>query len=345
MTCQTSAASTEGASGFDERSRLNRGLPLGAERGVPEGDPLRAGPALGGTTVVPEPILDGRRQRRQGKRGVGRDRQVYGDQRLVGLRPAPGRVVFERDRDYTGALVEQAYLARASIGVAEGTQEVRDIEGEDEVGLAHDLVSRPAHVERMTARDAWSPLVLDGQIDQRGREELGETAQGRCHARPAPKVFHHDQRVARVGEAAGGVVNSARVGVRWRGRLEARDVRQRNRTLERFLLQRGVETQVDRPLGLRTGEPPRAQKCLGNGSDACRLVVQLDVVPDLVPCTRAVWIQSIQGRRFVVSMGPVPPSTRIGTRSQKALKMAMLACWRPTNIVDDGRHGRPFALA
>ena len=60
-----------------------------------EGDALRAGMALGGATVVPEPILDGRHQRRQGKRGVGRDRQVHRDQRLVGLRPASGRVVLE----------------------------------------------------------------------------------------------------------------------------------------------------------------------------------------------------------------------------------------------------------
>jgi hypothetical protein len=58
-----------------------------------------------------------------------------------------------------------------------------------------------------------------------------------------------------------------------------------------------------------------------------------------------VWIQSIQGRRFVVSMGPVPPRTSIGTRSQKALKMAMLACWSPTTLWVTAAIARPRALA
>ena len=31
--------------------------------------------------IVPEPILDGREKRRQGERGVGRGRQIHGDQR------------------------------------------------------------------------------------------------------------------------------------------------------------------------------------------------------------------------------------------------------------------------
>ena len=38
-----------------------------------------------------------------------------------------------------------------------------------------------------------------------------------------------------------------------------------------------------------------------------------------LPCTSAVWIQSIQGRLRVVSMGPVPPSTSTGALSHHAL--------------------------
>jgi hypothetical protein len=37
------------------------------------------------------------------------------------------------------------------------------------------------------------------------------------------------------------------------------------------------------------------------------------------PWSRVVWIQSIHGRRFSESSGPVAPSTIIGTRSHHAL--------------------------
>jgi len=37
------------------------------------------------------------------------------------------------------------------------------------------------------------------------------------------------------------------------------------------------------------------------------------------PWSRAVWIQSIQGRRLAASTGPVAPITSIGTRSHQAL--------------------------
>src|SRR6516165_4524305 len=48
------------------------------------------------------------------------------------------------------------------------------------------------------------------------------------------------------------------------------------------------------------------------------------------PWSRAVWIQSIQGRRFIASTGPVAPSTTTGMRSHQALKIAMVACCSPT---------------
>src|SRR3979490_2338190 len=46
--------------------------------------------------------------------------------------------------------------------------------------------------------------------------------------------------------------------------------------------------------------------------------------------SEAVWIQSIQGRRFAASQGPVAPRTSIGTRSHQALEIATLACMSPT---------------
>jgi hypothetical protein len=58
-----------------------------------------------------------------------------------------------------------------------------------------------------------------------------------------------------------------------------------------------------------------------------------------------VWIQSIQGRRLVVSIGPVAPNTSTGTRSQNALKIAMLACCSPTMSWTTAAIGVAFALA
>ena len=293
---------------------------------------------------VPEPILDGREQRRQRERGVGRDRQVHGDQRLERLRPAPGRVVLEGDRDDAGALVEQAHLARAAIDVAERAQEVRDVEGEDEVGLAHHLVSRAAHVERMTARDARSPLVLDGQVHERRREELGETAERRRHAGTAPEGLHHDHRKARVHEPAGRVVDGARVGVRRRRRLEAPDVGHRYRTRERLLLQARVETQVDGTLRLRAGEAPCAEERLGNGGDARRLVVQLDVVPDL----------GALHQRGVDPVDPGPALGRVhraggaehqdGDPVAEGVEDGHARVLEADDVVDDGRHRPPLGL-
>ena len=48
------------------------------------------------------------------------------------------------------------------------------------------------------------------------------------------------------------------------------------------------------------------------------------------PWSRAVWIQSIHGRRLAASTGPVAPSTITGMRSHQALKIAMVACISPT---------------
>src|SRR6516162_3859719 len=50
----------------------------------------------------------------------------------------------------------------------------------------------------------------------------------------------------------------------------------------------------------------------------------------IAPWSRAVWIQSIQGRRLTASTGPVAPSTTMGMRSHQALKIAMAACRSPT---------------
>jgi hypothetical protein len=55
--------------------------------------------------------------------------------------------------------------------------------------------------------------------------------------------------------------------------------------------------------------------------------------------------QSIHGRRSAASTGPFEPSTTTGTRSQNALKIAMLACMRPTLVCSATSIGRPVTLA
>ncbi len=63
------------------------------------------------------------------------------------------------------------------------------------------------------------------------------------------------------------------------------------------------------------------------------------------PWSRAVWIQSIQGRRFGASTGPVAPSTITGMRSHQALNIAMLACISPTLACTAAASGLPVTLA
>src|ERR1051326_1474930 len=65
----------------------------------------------------------------------------------------------------------------------------------------------------------------------------------------------------------------------------------------------------------------------------------------LLPCTSAGWVRAMGGRPRVVSTGPVPPKTITGTRSHQALKIAMLACWRPTMLWTIEIIGLPLALA
>ena len=56
------------------------------------------------------------------------------------------------------------------------------------------------------------------------------------------------------------------------------------------------------------------------------------------------WIQSIHGRRFAASTGPVAPSTNTGTRSHQALKIAIVACISPTLLCTIAPIGRPVDL-
>ena len=101
----------------------HRGSPLVAEGGVASGEALGPRPALRFIRVAREAIFDGREQRGQRQRGVGRDREVHRGERLERLRPAPDRVVVERDRDHPGVFVQQTRLARAPVGVAERAEE------------------------------------------------------------------------------------------------------------------------------------------------------------------------------------------------------------------------------
>jgi len=74
----------------------------------------------------------------------------------------------------------------------------------------------------------------------------------------------------------------------------------------------------------------------------CSHLVKSRTMP---PWLLAVWIQSIQGRRRVESIGPVPPKISTGWRSTKALKMPMLPCIRPTLLCRLAAIPRPATLA
>ena len=65
----------------------------------------------------------------------------------------------------------------------------------------------------------------------------------------------------------------------------------------------------------------------------------------MAPWSRAVWIQSIQGRRFGASTGPVAPSISTGMRSHQALKIAIVACISPTLECTAAAIGVPFTFA
>ena len=63
------------------------------------------------------------------------------------------------------------------------------------------------------------------------------------------------------------------------------------------------------------------------------------------PWLWVVWTQSIHGRRMVASIGPLPPTMSIGARSSNALKMAIVACIRPTFEWIAAAIARPRSLA
>ena len=227
---------------------------------MPRGDALRARPPIGGAAIVAEPVLHGGEKRRQRQRGIGRDRQVHRDQRLKRVRPAPHRVVLERDGDHARALVQEAHLARAPVGHAEGAQQARHVEGEDDVGVAQYLVTGAAHVERMAAGTLGRPAYSAARSISGAAEQLGQPAERRRHAGPAAEELHDDHRVPRLDQPPGGVVDGARIGVRGRRRLEARRIRHRDRAGERLLLERRVQAEVHRALRLGAREPPHAEE-------------------------------------------------------------------------------------
>ena len=63
------------------------------------------------------------------------------------------------------------------------------------------------------------------------------------------------------------------------------------------------------------------------------------------PWSRAVWIQSIHGRRLAASTGPVAPSSSTGMRSHQALNTAMVACISPTFECSAAAIARPVTFA
>ena len=122
----------------------------------------------------------------------------------------------------------------------------RDVEGEGQVGLAHDLVPRAADVERMIFSGTLGrPWIFDGQVHERRRAELGKTAERRRHAGIVPEGLHHDHREARRPRSRRAASSMARRSYMGGDAVEVPDVGHRHRARKRHLLQARVETQVD----------------------------------------------------------------------------------------------------
>src|SRR5205823_4155281 len=95
-------------------------------------------------------------------------------ERKIRLSPASVSVVVERDRDDLGPVVQKLDLSCGPVHVGESSEEVRDVQREDKIGVCHDVLPCFAHVQRARARDARTPLVRVGEIDNRGGEQIGE---------------------------------------------------------------------------------------------------------------------------------------------------------------------------
>jgi hypothetical protein len=114
--------------------------------------------------------------------------------------------------------------------------------------------------------------------------------------------------------------------------------------LNRIFLQRDVEADVNRRFGLRGGDAVSTDKRGGDALYIMRLVVPLDIVPDLIPLH--------QGR-----VNPVDPGTahcrvqRTGTAQNNdrdaiapGIENGHAGMLKADDIVGDGGHGFPLGL-
>ena len=153
------------------------------------------------------------------------DREVDRYERKIRLGPASVRVVVERDRDERGPVVQKLDLSRGPVHVGKRAEEVRDVEREDDIGICHNVLPCRAHVQRVGARDARTPLVGVGQIDDRRGEQIGQAEERPAGRRLAAERPHKNDGRSSLAESARCIFERLRVGLRRRRGLEPGQIR------------------------------------------------------------------------------------------------------------------------
>ena len=232
----------------------------------------------------------------------------------------------------------------------QGAREIDPVEAQDDVRLAN---GRPGFRAQEQARRA----AMEGMGGGEGRpglevgEPLGAEPLGQRHA-PIPVTeigrdsTHQDDRAAGGREEGRGARERLGRGIRGLGREEPLERRHLHRLVDRLLLQGGVEAHVDRPRRRGGRDDARAQECLQRGGHGARQVVPLDVAADhRAQVARGVDPVHPGAAPAPQSIGPTAPRIRIGTRSHQALKIAIVACIRPTLLCRATAIGRPVTRA
>ena len=248
------------------RARL--GLPRGATPSGCFAERARPPDARGRTTRI-EPRRDELREHRQRHARVAHEREVGGLELLVVGGPAAHEQIRDRQREHP----------TRPAGRAEGAVQVRDVDGEHEVGVREGLVARPGGIERVRARE----VEARAEVHDRRPEELREPHEGRRPLGAAADAVGEDHGSLGRGEPVGRALE--RPGLRLHGRLPdpALQIRWHAGTRrERVLLERDVEAHVRRRAGLRPYQPVRADERLHGRRDALRLIVPFHEVAHVI---------------------------------------------------------------
>ena len=96
---------------------------------------------------------------------------------------------------------------------------------DNKIGVCHDVLPCFAHVQRARARDARTPLVRVGEIDDRGGEQIGEAEERPAGLWLATKRSHSNDGRSSLTEQAGGIFKRPRISLRRRRGLEPGQIR------------------------------------------------------------------------------------------------------------------------